>query len=498
MRSSSPAADPSWWNHASTKVWESNPVNIENRSPATVAQLKHFAAQAEEYLRLTIPAYGGAGLEAIALVDAFDYSGGELPAATFQGKKIAKAFYDHLWAIGYDPRPRLEGTHNVPSSTFAGQTGPYYPWKMASPPAEDLAPLLVGQLKILFSFDVGPVGSFTDTDSDSIPDWWEMRYFMNLTTAGSGTDSDGDGLNDDEELDGGTSPVLADSDGDGVDDLTEQQQGSNPTAVDYYSVSFSADVSGGGGGTPPEMQVVVISEPYDEPNQEFPPSGAVFSATSSGIIHFRKGSNYTVSLSRTGGGPAANYSMSFSPDIGQLDWPLWLVQDSGNPSLSGSLPGSGTVAWDFYSLAARITVDASRNGSLEDELSGDPDDDKYEDSGFANRPGQRFGAVVHANYDRDGGRTHSTVYNAAPAGKQLEIGDAIYFNHDFMGSEEDWTIENAVGDLDDIYEIKLAGLPPNAPSGYKVFLKVPDIEMARAFHLYPARNLNAPGNLGGV
>ncbi|MFA6724984.1 MAG: LamG-like jellyroll fold domain-containing protein, partial [Lentisphaeria bacterium] len=115
-----------------------------------------------------------------------------------------------------------------------------------------------------------------DSDGDKIPDFWERRYFDDLSTADSGTvdfytDYDGDGLNDyyefvtgrhprekddpalydiDEDGDGltllqeqkfGSDPYLADSDFDGLDDYAEtspwggslHRQASNPN----YSIS---------------------------------------------------------------------------------------------------------------------------------------------------------------------------------------------------------------------------------------------------------------------
>jgi hypothetical protein len=96
---------------------------------------------------------------------------------------------------------------------------------------------------------------FSDTDSDGMPDAWEIQYaycgldpnvpdadqdpdldtLTNLqeytahTNPCFGTDTDGDGLSDADEVNiYGTNPVLADTDGDGAGDGVEVAAGSNP------------------------------------------------------------------------------------------------------------------------------------------------------------------------------------------------------------------------------------------------------------------------------
>ena len=48
-----------------------------------------------------------------------------------------------------------------------------------------------------------------DTDADGIDDTWEMQWFGNLTTAGIGTDKDGDGQSDAAEYVADTDPLRA-------------------------------------------------------------------------------------------------------------------------------------------------------------------------------------------------------------------------------------------------------------------------------------------------
>ncbi len=58
-----------------------------------------------------------------------------------------------------------------------------------------------------------------DTDSDGLPDSWEMQYFGNLNQTANGN-PDGDGLTNYEEWLYGTNPTLPDSDSDGIPDGT--------------------------------------------------------------------------------------------------------------------------------------------------------------------------------------------------------------------------------------------------------------------------------------
>jgi hypothetical protein len=54
------------------------------------------------------------------------------------------------------------------------------------------------------------VYSILDSDGDSLPDWWEMKYFMNLNQTATG-DSEPDGYNNIGEYAAGTDPTVKDS-----------------------------------------------------------------------------------------------------------------------------------------------------------------------------------------------------------------------------------------------------------------------------------------------
>jgi predicted outer membrane repeat protein len=62
---------------------------------------------------------------------------------------------------------------------------------------------------------------FVDTDSDGLPDWWEIKHFGGPTNAVASADDDGDGLTNLEEYAWGTDPHNWDTDGDGLSDGDE-------------------------------------------------------------------------------------------------------------------------------------------------------------------------------------------------------------------------------------------------------------------------------------
>ena len=94
---------------------------------------------------------------------------------------------------------------------------------------------------------------YTDTDTDLMDDGYEGYYFGDLSHDGTG-DGDDDDLDDKDEFDAGTNPLVADTDGDLFSDGEEVAMGSDPTDPEdepeyvpgTYYVDGARDTSGTG------------------------------------------------------------------------------------------------------------------------------------------------------------------------------------------------------------------------------------------------------------
>jgi hypothetical protein len=83
-----------------------------------------------------------------------------------------------------------------------------------------------------------------NTDPDSLPDSWEMRYFNNLNQTDNG-DPDNDGLTNVQELANDSNPNAADTDGDGFkdgDEITTYHTNPRVTDSDRDGLSDGAEV----------------------------------------------------------------------------------------------------------------------------------------------------------------------------------------------------------------------------------------------------------------
>lgn len=173
------AQAPSWWTNRG--VVGTNAVN--DYAPAIQGQLKWLATNACAELRTNL--LGGAGSGVENLVAGFSLGNNYFPVNLGQLKYVATPFYERLMEEGY--------TNS-------------YPWTVGTTDDADYAPATLGQVKNVFSFDL------SDSDSDDLPDWWEVKWF-----GGAGTQSGVD-----------------DADGDGYLNIYEYQHSSDPTAATNF------------------------------------------------------------------------------------------------------------------------------------------------------------------------------------------------------------------------------------------------------------------------
>lgn len=205
------AAEPAWWGQRGVK----SAAPASNKSPANLGQLKWVAKQAKLEFDSKFASYGGAGATITQLVNGFQ--AGQLnysPANQGQLKAIAKLYYERLLFMGFDTKQSLRN-HGTPT------WGYYYPWTSETADDSHYSPVLLGQLKWVFSFD------FTG-------------FSPNPSYLGTGIDTDGDGLADWAEILLGANPNQVDTDGDGVSDWQELYNSTNLNFSKIASRNFKS------------------------------------------------------------------------------------------------------------------------------------------------------------------------------------------------------------------------------------------------------------------
>jgi len=181
------SAQPAWWTANGTAFIDAN-ATANNYAPLNVGQLKNVALSANLYFNSTLGSVGGEGAAIDSLVGNFSVNGtlGYQPANLGQLKAVGQPFYDRLLAIGYNTRANLIA-NGYPATWLYD-----YPWNPTTPTAQNYAPANLGQLKMVFSFDLSSFTVGTDADSDGLVSGVEAFRGTNPSV----TDTDGDGTND--------------------------------------------------------------------------------------------------------------------------------------------------------------------------------------------------------------------------------------------------------------------------------------------------------------
>lgn len=154
------APPPGWWTGEETRIIDEN-ADPSPLSSVNAGQLKHVAQMAKKHLDANL--VGGAGSAIDSLVGAFEpqegvsYTQAELdaiqaaqfsPVNLAQLKAVGKVFLDRLLASGYGMKANLIARGYPPDWPYD------YPWDPNTPREANLSPALLGQLKMVFSFDL--------------------------------------------------------------------------------------------------------------------------------------------------------------------------------------------------------------------------------------------------------------------------------------------------------------------------------------------------------
>ena len=239
-----PPAYPDWWFEReviarksptdANPVWPASYPDSNDFSAANIGQLKNIAVKAAQELNANLP--DGAGSAVNDLVASW----GSPPAAGVvrndfaavnlgQIKTVVLPFYLRLVAVGYDTRQNLID-HGYPAVTWTS----LFPWDPAAQNAQDYDAANLGQLKMVFSFDLDGFTPNEDVDGDGVSntdelqagldpfhrsdgdadgmwDDWEVFHFGNLNHQ-PGTIEDGGTLTNKEQAELGLNPLINEAD----------------------------------------------------------------------------------------------------------------------------------------------------------------------------------------------------------------------------------------------------------------------------------------------
>ncbi|MDX2110648.1 MAG: hypothetical protein SFY80_10445 [Verrucomicrobiota bacterium] len=209
------ATEPAWWAQRGVKSGG----QVNNKGPINQGQLKAMAKAAMQEMDAKLPF--GSSLQIQEMVAGFVAANtpnlnpaNKLPANIGQLKAVAKPFYDWLLAMGYNTKQNLINHGAIGWNND-------YPWSTVAPlDGSNYAPVSIGQLKWVFSFDFTDfTPNSTDLDSDGLPDWWERVILYHALYHSNATI---DNISD--------IMPSADYDGDDISNGDEYAFGSNPTS----------------------------------------------------------------------------------------------------------------------------------------------------------------------------------------------------------------------------------------------------------------------------
>jgi hypothetical protein len=186
-----------------------------------------MAAKAKQHLDLKLASAGGAGPEITSMVNAFTTGPDNHAVANVgQVKAVAAPFYRRFAhpSIGFNAGAQLRQRMGLSSSQSSVTQGVEYPW-VAPTDGSHHAPANIGQLKLVFGFDLAAWSGPTDSDLDGWSDVFEISVQTNPLNAtsipGEDDDSDNDGVTNYWERVLGLNGGNSNSDGLGVPDGLE-------------------------------------------------------------------------------------------------------------------------------------------------------------------------------------------------------------------------------------------------------------------------------------